>query len=40
MTEMIKLIEPESPSLKIKLGDCSQDLNRIELKMPNNKPLL
>ena len=30
---MIKLIEPESPSLKIKLGDCSQDLNRMELKM-------
>ena len=33
MTEMIKLIEPDSPSLKIKLGDCSEDLNRMELKM-------
>ena len=33
MTEMIKLIEPDSPSLKIKLGDCSEGLNRMELKM-------
>ena len=33
MNEMIKLIEPESPSLKIKLGPCSEDLNRMELKM-------
>ena len=33
MTEMIKLIESDSPSLKIKLGPCSEDLNRIELKM-------
>ena len=33
MTEMIKLIEPDSPSLKVKLGDCSEDLNRMELKM-------
>ena len=30
---MIKLIEPDSPSLKIKLESCSKDLNRIELKM-------
>ena len=33
MTEMIKLIEPESPSIKVKLSDCSEDLNRMELKM-------
>ena len=33
MTEMIKLIEPDSPSLKIKLESCSKDLNRMELKM-------
>ena len=33
MTEMIKLTEPDSPSLKIKLGNCSKDLNRMELKM-------
>ena len=33
MTEMIKLIEPDSPSLKVKLSDCSEDLNRMELKM-------
>ena len=33
MTEMIKLIEPDSPSLKVKLGPCSEDLNRMELKM-------
>ena len=30
---MIKLIEPDSPSLKIKLESCSEDLNRMELKM-------
>ena len=30
---MIKLIEPDSPSLKVKLGNCSEDLNRMELKM-------
>ena len=33
MTEMIKLIESDSPSLKVKLGPCSEDLNRMELKM-------
>ena len=33
MDNMIKLIEPDSPSLKIKLESCSEDLNRIELKM-------
>ena len=33
MTEMIKLIEPDSPSLKVKLESCSEDLNRMELKM-------
>ena len=33
MTDMIKLIEPDSPSLKVKLENCSEDLNRIELKM-------
>ena len=33
MTEMIKLIEPDSPSPKVKLGNCSEDLNRMELKM-------
>ena len=33
MTEMIKLIESDSPSLKVKLGSCSEDLNRMELKM-------
>ena len=33
MTEMIKLIESDSPSLKIRLESCSKDLNRMELKM-------
>ena len=33
MTEMIKLIESDSPSLKVNLGPCSEDLNRMELKM-------
>ena len=33
MDNMIKLIEPDSPSLKIKLESCSKDLNRMELKM-------
>ena len=33
MTEMIKLIEPDSPSLKVRLESCSKDLNRMELKM-------
>ena len=33
MAEMIKLIESDSPSLKLKLSPCSKDLNRMELKM-------
>ena len=33
MDNMIKLIESDSPSLKVKLGPCSEDLNRMELKM-------
>ena len=33
MAEMIKLIESDSPSLKLKLSPCSEDLNRMELKM-------
>ena len=30
---MIKLIESDSPSLKSKVRSCSEDLNRMELKM-------
>jgi len=33
MAEMNKLIESDSPSLKLKLSPCTKDLNRIELKM-------
>jgi len=33
MAEMNKLIESDSPSLKLKLSPCSKDLNRMELKM-------
>ena len=33
MAEMNKLIESDSPSLKLKLSPCTKDLNRMELKM-------
>jgi len=33
MVEMNKLIESDSPSLKLKLSPCTKDLNRMELKM-------
>ena len=33
MAEMNKLIESDSPSLKLKLSPCTKDLNRMKLKM-------